>query len=183
MADAVPAPEFLALFSYDYEPIKRAVWLLKYRGVKRIAEPFGQAMSERLIEYLSEAATLYPGEQSPWLVVPIPLSTKRQRQRGFNQAEEIAKRLAANNPSALKLAPELLAKVIHTPTQVSIKNRDERLKNLSGAFVAKNQNLIAGRNLILIDDVITTGATMLEAKKVLRAAGAKRVIGLAVAHG
>lgn len=183
-ADSVELPDSFALFTYDYAPIKRAVWLLKYRGARTVAKPLGQALYGRLIEYLADALALYPGEQDKqWLVIPIPLSAKRLRERGFNQAEHLARQLATRDTTTFQLAPKILTKIIHTPTQVSIKDRRARLANLAGAFVVTDKNAVTGRNIILVDDVITTGATITEAKRTLLAAGARRIIGIAVAHG
>lgn len=77
----------------------------------------------------------------------------------------------------------VLYKTQDTPSQVSIKDREKRLNNIKGSFAVKNPELIKDRNIILIDDVSTTGATVTEAKKVLREAGAKKVIGVVVARG
>jgi predicted amidophosphoribosyltransferase len=75
----------------------------------------------------------------------------------------------------------VLSKIRETPHQAKLKNKTDRLKNLKGSFKA-NAGLVKGRNIILIDDVITTGTTMREAAKTLREAGAKKVIGFAIAH-
>ncbi len=181
----MPLPDTLALFSYDYEPVKRAIWLLKYRGVRHLGQIFGPAVYERLLEPLAEVAALYPGDPpgGGWLAVPIPLSSARLRKRGFNQAEILARALVACDPITFTLAPMLLAKITHTPTQVSIKDRRTRLANLAGAFTVHDVSKVAGRNIILIDDVITTGATMSEARRVLKQAGARRILGVALAHG
>ncbi|KKP65076.1 MAG: Phosphoribosyltransferase, partial [Candidatus Nomurabacteria bacterium GW2011_GWF2_35_12] len=69
-----------------------------------------------------------------------------------------------------------------TEHQVNIKDRRDRLKNLSDSFSVKNPEIIKDKNIILIDDVLTTGATLTEAKKILKSFGAKKVIAFTVAH-
>jgi len=76
----------------------------------------------------------------------------------------------------------LVHKIKNTPTQVSVKDRAERLKNLSGAFQLSSANL-TGRIVVIIDDVSTTGATINEIRHILKPTGASKVYGLVVAHG
>lgn len=112
------------------------------------------------------------------LIIPIPLSKKRRRWRGFNQAEILARGFAAHFSYPLSLG---LKRIKHRPAQVSL-NETERLKNISGAFAWTGDDL-AGKSIILIDDVATTGATLSEAALALRAAGAAKIYGLVLAKG
>ncbi|KKS56700.1 MAG: Competence protein F, partial [Candidatus Nomurabacteria bacterium GW2011_GWF1_42_40] len=82
----------------------------------------------------------------------------------------------------LKLEKDILIKPKDTKHQAHIENRSERLKNIIGSFTVKNSEIIKGRNIILIDDILTTGATLSEARKVLKRAGARKVIAFTVAH-
>ena len=88
----------------------------------------------------------------------------------------------------MQLENNILIKIKETEHQARIKNRNVRLKNLIGSFVIKsdkqnkNVNLIRNRNIILIDDITTTGATLKEAQKILKQAGARKVIAFTVAH-
>ena len=77
---------------------------------------------------------------------------------------------------------DILQKNKDTATQHSIKNRRERLRNLQGMFEIKNTADIKGKNIVLIDDITTTHGTLLEAKRVLRANGAKKILGFTIAH-
>ena len=83
----------------------------------------------------------------------------------------------------IKVETDILYKIKETPTQVSIKNKEKRLKNLSNVFEIKNSEKIKDKNIILIDDVSTTGATLEEASRSLKNSGAKKIISLVVAHG
>jgi len=115
------------------------------------------------------------------LVIPAPLSKKRFRERGFNQAELLARAFIRAQGGKLEIASNALVKTKDTPHQADL-SRSERLKNLKRCFSVVNPRAICGRNIILVDDVITTESTMNEMKKTLRKAGAKKVIGIAIAH-
>ena len=78
---------------------------------------------------------------------------------------------------------DILYKKVHTESQVSIKDKEGRLTNLAGSFEVKNPEAVRDKNIILIDDVCTTGATIKEARKTLKEAGARRVIAMVVARG
>ncbi|MFA6194820.1 MAG: ComF family protein [Patescibacteria group bacterium] len=112
------------------------------------------------------------------LIIPIPLSKKRRRWRGFNQAELLAHEFAANFSYPVS---DGLKRIKHGRAQASL-NETERLNNLFGAFVYRGPSL-NGRTIILIDDVATTGATLNEAALALRAKGAKIIYGLVLAKG
>lgn len=131
------------------------------------------------------------------LVVPIPLSPARLRQRGYNQAELLARALLKHASSSIVI-PDLirdpgiqsqpfefiqgaLSKTRDTKRQVQTNSRDERLSNLRNAFKADPKK-VQGRHIILLDDVATTGATLCEAKQALHQAGAASVTCLALAH-
>lgn len=177
-------PNIVAAFDYQDRRVKQAVWLLKYRGVRPIAEIFARAIYDRLAEELADRLLFAPvASDKRWLVAPIPLSAKRKRQRGFNQAAEIADSLIRRNQEIFELENGLLVKTRETPTQVSLAGRAERLRNLKGAFAVRWPERVAGRNIILIDDVITTGGTIREASRALRQAGARTVIAAAACRG
>ena len=154
--------------NYQDLVLKKALWMLKYQGVKQLAKPLAELIRERIWKKL---------ETENWLVVPVPLSKNKLRHRGYNQAELIAGELSDN------VRADILFKKFHTKSQVEVKNKEERLANIIGSFEIKNPEKIKGKKIILIDDVLTTGATMREAKKVFKQAGAKKVVGVVVARG
>jgi ComF family protein len=112
------------------------------------------------------------------LVLPMPLSSERLRERGFNQAYEIARRLAPGRSDAT-----LLLRLRDTPAQSGL-SRDERLRNLRGAFAVAplRAGAVRDRRIVLVDDVMTSGASLFEAARVLRLAGAVHVTGLVLAR-
>lgn len=107
------------------------------------------------------------------VIVPVPLHKSRQKHRGYNQAELMAEQIA----KTLKIPCEknLLIKSVATNSQSMLK-RTERLLNLEDAFMAVNDGLIADKNILLIDDIVTTGSTVNQCCKALKQVGAEKVI-------
>jgi ComF family protein len=114
------------------------------------------------------------------LIVAVPLAKKRRLWRGYNQAEILTEIISQR--FAWPLASDVILRQYHTHPQVGLKAA-ERLINVKGIFKINNYQLLKNKKVLLIDDVITTGATMQECAKVLREAGAKEVWGLVVAKG
>ena len=184
MAERESAKWIFPLYDYRHPAIKKSLWLLKYKGKKRLANVFAEIIYEKILEELSELSVLENFTEP--ILIPIPLSPKRYRERGFNQTELICRELIKINDIRqginIKLENNILLKPKDTEHQARIKDRRERLKNIAGSFSVKNSDKIKGRNIILIDDILTTGATLSEAKKVLKQAGARKVIAFTVAH-
>jgi len=169
------------LFDYRHPKVKDALWLLKYKGRKRLARVFAEVLYGRMLEELSDLGVMENFREA--LLVPIPLSGSRLRERGFNQALLLCEHLVAlDNNQNFRLEKNVLIKPKETEHQAKIEDRQKRLKNIVGSFSVKNLELIKKKNIILIDDITTTGATLHEAKKVLRAAGARKVVAFTVAH-
>jgi competence protein ComFC len=172
-------PWIFPLFDYRHPPIRKAVWFIKYKGKKKLTRIFGELMYEQIIEELGDLSRM-ENFRSP-ILVPIPLSKERKRKRGFNQAEILCKEIMKiDQEKYLTLDTEALIKPKETRHQAHAKNKAERQKNLLGTFAATKG--LENRNVILIDDVATTGATLLEARKVLKEAGARKVIAFTIAH-
>ena len=116
-------------------------------------------------------------EQADWLL-PMPLSPQRLRERGFNQSLELARHLAP-----AKVAPHLLLRIRHTPSQSSLP-RAQRLRNVEGAFAVDplHSDRLRGQRIVLVDDVMTSGASLFAAAQALRQAGAAHITGLVFAR-
>jgi len=170
------------LFDYRHPPIKKSIWLLKYKGKERLASIFAEVLYDKIIEELSDLSVFR--NFNDVILIPIPLSQKRYRERGYNQTELICQKLMKldEKRNNFKLEKNILIKIKETEHQARIKDKGARLKNLSDSFFVKNPELIKNRNLILIDDVTTTGATLTEAKKILKQSGARKIIAFTVAH-
>lgn len=175
--------DFFALFRYHDPLAKQMVWEIKYRGNSKIADLAGYLIGKKLIEKLFQDTQMW--NRSEVIIIPIPISKKRLKQRGYSQTELLAKAVVKNLPENFSYQPDILIKTKDTPSQTSLGNRSQRLSNLSGAFSLKDsaaEETIRGKNIVLIDDVITTGATLEEVCGVLLDAGAKSVTAFAIAH-
>lgn len=151
-------------------PVKLAIQKVKYRWVYDIGETLSTLLLENIWRFN------LPGEVT---LVPIPLHLRRKKWRGFNQAELLAKILAK---SSGLFHSEILERITETKAQVGL-DKKERKANVKGVFVLKPKANIRGKDLVLVDDVYTSGATMQEAARVLKQAGAGEVWGMTIALG
>jgi ComF family protein len=143
---------------------------LKYRGRRRIAGRLAKLLLER-----AEVEELLRGG----VLVPVPLHPHRRAERGYNQAELLARAIATR--STAPLATGLLTRRRDTPRQTGLPAAQRR-RNVSGAFVVTRPERVRGRVLVLVDDVCTTGATLRACAEALRQAGASEVRVLTLAR-
>jgi len=168
------------IFDYKDELVRGAIWELKYHKNGRIANILGEILQDEILAIVSDLAT-WNNFTEP-ILIPIPVSKERLRERGYNQCELLAKEILANSGGFLTLDEKVLRKIKDTGSQTSRKNKKERIENLKGCFAVEHPEKIKGKNIILLDDVITTGSTLREARKVLLKSGARKVIAVTVAH-
>ncbi len=173
------AASAIALFSYNDPLVKDAMHALKYEGEKTIAALFGTILAEHVREELSDHALL---SDSLPILIPIPVTFGRHIERSYNQTELIGEEVARQMQGRLDYAPGILSRSEFHGSQTQAKTRRERSSNIRGAFRVTHPEDIIGRDIILLDDVITTGATTHEATATLLAAGARTVSCIAVAH-
>ncbi|HMF91588.1 MAG TPA: ComF family protein [Candidatus Angelobacter sp.] len=162
------APRFRKAVAYGaYEgPLRDLVHILKYQRVRSAAAYLGRLLHQAM-------ATVELAE--PALAVPVPLWKGKRRERGFNQAEEIARAfLRFRESRGIQLHTALLVRTRETASQTGL-TRPQRRANLRGAFAVSQPEKLKGRNVLLVDDVMTTGATASECARVLLRAGAKQV--------
>jgi ComF family protein len=151
--------------------LRQAIHALKYDFHAVMADPLAELMVRAFPNtYLARRVDV---------AVPIPIHHSRLLDRGFNQSEELARRFCKG--VRLRLEPNALVKRRKTRHQVDLP-QDERATNLEGAFAVAAPERIAGRRVLVIDDVFTTGATLNEAARVLRAAGAASVCAYTLAR-
>ena len=175
--------KLIAFFDYRDPLVRTAIWELKFRGNRAVASLLAECLFDELSAELSELE-IFENFTQP-LIIPVPLSSKRRRERGFNQCEILLDGLAKlDTGNIFEINKNLLIKIKDTSSQTKTDSRASRLKNLRGAFAVGEDSGAdaAGRNIIVIDDVTTTGTTLSEAMKTLRRAGAKKVLGIALAH-
>ncbi len=168
LSDPPPFDATIAAFSYAF-PIDRLIHSLKYQGRLALAEWCADAI-------LAQRGNSGAGSR-PDRLVALPLAVPRQRERGYNQALEIARVIGAR--SGVPLLPRGLSRVRATPPQAALPWA-ERAKNVRGAFACDLD--LSGLTVALVDDVMTTGASLAEAAKILKASGAASVENWVVAR-
>lgn len=171
-----------AATSYQTDAAKNLIWFLKYKkwqGLIKIMEPI-------IYKYLSNLNYDF----SEFIVMPVPLHKDRLQQRGFNQSELIAEIFChssaglttrkTNGSTTLttdcRLMTNSLLRNKPTKTQAELKNAEERSKNVKGCFALQNPEEIKNKNIVLVDDVFTTGSTISEAAETLKKSGARKII-------
>ena len=145
-------------------PLRVAVHELKYRGRRRVASRLARSLAQQP----GIATVLQPGT----VLVPVPLHPRRRRERGVNQAELLAHELS--DCLDLACAPSALVRRTETRAQTGL-SASERRRNVAGAFAVRRKAQVAGRVVVLVDDVVTTGATSRACARALLEAGAKEV--------
>ncbi len=165
-------PGTVALFSFSDPRVRATIHETKYHGNERAFE----FLSLALADYLRDCDERHRMS----FIVPIPLGKERRKERGYNQVEEIANRAAKQLGGASEVDSAFLIRTRETTSQVSLPRR-EREENMRGAFKA-TRRADPSHTYIVIDDVLTTGATLQAAISALQEAGASHIIPLALAH-
>lgn len=174
--------KIISLFNYKNPLIKKLIWNIKYKGCIKSTKKTAEVLYPYLVDEIARRNMF--GEKDIPILVPIPLFKKRERERGFNQSERICKILQKiDGNRSFSLKNNILKRVIDTKSQTKMKSRKEREENIRNAFEVINKESVENKVIILIDDVITTNATMREARKTLLKSGAKDVISFALARG
>ena len=167
------------LFHYKDSRVRAIIWELKYRENTLPLEYIGKMIYEEIISIISDI--LLFNSDAEFLIIPIPMTNSRKRERGYNQSEYITKAIIEHDISHLLLyAPQWFQKIKETPPQSHSQSREERMKNLIDCFQADSR--ISGKYVILIDDVVTTGSTLLEARQTIFEVGAKDIMAFTIAH-
>ncbi|HTE26220.1 ComF family protein [Flavitalea sp.] len=129
--------------------VQQLMHQFKYKGNQEIGLYFGKKMGS--------AISSAPRFQTPDFLVPLPLHPQRQKKRGYNQAEVLCRGMAES--MGIPVLEQAVSRTMQTETQTH-KNRESRWQNMEGKFVLKHPSLIENKHVILVDDVITTGATL-----------------------
>jgi len=166
--------DFLAVAAdYENPAIKELIHRYKYNFAKEIK----WTLAKILIDYLRKSL---PFNLTEYHLLAIPLFSRRFNWRGFNQSQEIAKILSQS--LKMPLLDNCLVRHKRTTSQAELKDFEKRKLNVQNAFSLKDSLSIKNKNIVLLDDVYTSGATLEEAAKVLKNNGAKRIIGLVIAR-
>ena len=172
------APPFIQAAAYgDYTGVLRdLIHLLKYEQMRPAANVLGGLLAEAISRLEPNLA------DERVIVIPVPLYRGKRGQRGFNQAELIAKTaLKSRNSRRFELQTGLLKRIRPTESQIGL-TRHQRRENLRGAFGVADKQGVAGREILLVDDVFTTGTTASECARVLLRSGASKVCVATVAR-
>jgi len=171
-------PPYMKAVAYgSYEGgLRELIHILKYEQVRPAANVLGRMLSEAI----GDLAPVIAGKT---VVVPVPLHARKLKQRGFNQSELIAraalKLISARNQ--FELCSSALERKRETQSQIGL-SRHQRRENMRGAFAVVRPELVAAREVLLVDDVFTTGTTVSECARVLGRAGASKVFVATVAR-
>ncbi len=152
--------------------IKKVIHEFKYSGRDYLGKNLGQIMNNFIYKYN------LPIENMDF-IIPVPLHNARLREREFNQAQILSERIAKEFNKKLLLEALTRTKATKSQTELSL---EERKCNVTNSFSVTNPQLIKNRNLLLIDDVLTTGSTLNEAAKILKESGAKTVFAMTLAN-
>jgi ComF family protein len=166
-----------ATTQYHISPIlKKTIHLFKYRKIKSLAEPLGDIMRERIEPFLKQ-------NSNQWLIIPVPLHNRKLRERGFNQNDLLADR-CFRDIKTVRIAGKTdnpLQRRRATESQTRLQKND-RCANVRDCFFVNKPNIVYGKNIIVVDDVATTGATIFESARALKAIGAKNIFGFVLAY-
>lgn len=159
------------LSSYADPRVKACIHLAKFHNHQKAKKLLGEVFKKYLDTLSGNNIVL----------VPIPLSNKRERERGYNQVTEVL-RLAVKTKPDIILNAKLIKRTAHTSPQTSLK-KNERQENIKGAFaITTRKHDLKNKHVILIDDVTTTGSTMMEAYKTINSIDCKKISCVALAH-
>lgn len=164
---------FVALNYKDNQLCQEIIKRFKYSYIKELEN----SLSYLLYKYLNKAL-FKKIIDSNTIIIPVPLYKTRQRERGFNQSEIIAKNIAEKY--GLEMGIDIIKRIRNTQSQAKLTGVHRR-KNLKEAFKCFNPNIIKNKQVILVDDVFTTGSTLSEVATVLKNNGVKKIWGLVIA--
>ena len=156
---------------YEYGSVASGVYRMKYGGKQEYATYFGEEMAEYLKSFIKQIG--------PDGIVPIPLHKQRQRKRGYNQAELLAK--ALGDAMNIPVYDKMLVRIKNTKP-LKLQNPTERQNNLKKAFII-GKNDVKLKTILIVDDIYTTGSTINEAAQVLRRNGAEKIYFVTLACG
>lgn len=157
---------------YDNPSVKKLIFKLKYGSWLQTVEP----LQELLVNYLKKL----PVNGKGFVVIPIPLHPDRELHRGFNQSNILASKVSRHLD--IELIKNNLIRVKNTKSQTEFKDYKAREQNLACAFHLNRPERLRNKSIILVDDVFTSGATINEAVRTLKAAGVRKIVALILAR-
>ena len=172
-----PLSGVFAVLNYRDSLVKECLHAYKYHSIESLAKPLG----EKMVDILSHTDLPLPD-----IIIPLPLHPFRERYRGFNQSELLARIIARTlTPSfSHPLYTNILKRTRLTKPQASIQKREKRMQNLKDVFTInpENAHILKGKTVWLIDDVSTTNTTLTQGAQELKNSGAREVWGIVLAR-
>lgn len=167
------------IFHYKDNKVKAIIWELKYHENILPLEHIGKIIYEEIVSEISDIVLF--DNDARFILIPVPITNQRRIERGYNQSELICRAIIENDSEhTLLYAPQWFQKIKETPRQSHSLSKYDRVMNLLDSFEADRR--VEDTYVILIDDVVTTGSTLLEARKELFNKGAKSVRAFTIAH-
>ena len=170
-------PWATSVFKYQNPLVRKIVWLIKFNRKHSVLRDIEKTMKESFENFLKNNSL----EDKKIILVPIPITKQSKTKRGYNQSTLICRVLAKENKN-IEINESILAKSFNHAPQNKIKDRNKRMKNIKNSFKVVSGNYLRDEIIVLIDDVVTTGATIQEAKKTLKNSGFKKIYGFSLAH-
>lgn len=171
----------MACADFENPVVRELIHTFKYRKIEKAIHPITELLIKPCVQRMSKWPNV-KGQMSNIVLVPIPLHKTKLRSRGFNQSDLIARSLATSlgiRPSQIISA---LVRTKQTDPQAETKSAKERLENVRDCFAANSQiSNVKGKHIVLVDDVLTSGATLREAIKTLRKAGVRHITAFVLA--
>jgi ComF family protein len=156
---------------YRDKVLREVLRRFKYHGTYGLSHPLSEMLHELIKPHISSSTENI-------LLLPIPMTLQKKRIRGYNQAELMAQSLAKK--ISIPHSSKILLKIKNTPSQTELEGF-ERILNIKDSFAVSKPEEVKNKKILLVDDISTTGATLSEAARVLKEAGAREVMGLVVA--
>ncbi len=169
-----------SIFDYSHETTKKIIKYLKSHNDIILKKLLASKMYDYIVDYISDQQSLNYFINP--IIVPVPVSKKRLRERGFNQTHLLAKYFAKNISGIYR--KNIVQKNVTTEKQALIKDRINRFNNVKNVFSINKKyvNSINGKDFIIVDDLSTTGATIMEIRKILLKNKARNIIAITIAH-
>ncbi len=171
-----PIPNVFSIFAYKDDRVSKLVWNIKYKKSGQATRIGGYALWNALKNKAQRSNI------SSFLIIPIPITDRRRKERGYNQCELLVDEITRLDSSKQFLINKnILIRTQHVSRQ-TLKGREERLESAQGIFEVVPNEIDRKIPVVIIDDVVTTGSTIKEAMQTMKNAGFENVFGLSVAH-
>jgi competence protein ComFC len=174
----VSIKDIFVLFDYQNNTIKILIKSIKYRNNLKVKKLISRYLYDEIVSICSDQS-LFSGNIP--ILLPMPMSKKEKKERGFNQCEEVVKELEKLGNKNFEVRYDVLFKTKETLRQTKL-SKTKRIKNVVNSMRVFDNSKIKDRTIIVFDDVFTTLSTYNEARRVLLKGGSKKVMGLFIAH-